>query len=67
MYKIVHKCILRHACVSAYVIYFNTTEKQQRERCDIKHKTKKQDQQIRSIVLENSVVPPAHHSFADSF
>jgi len=30
------------------------------ERCDIKHKTKKQDQQIRSIILENSVIPPAH-------
>ncbi len=27
---------------------------------NIKHKTKKQDQQIRSIILENSVVPPAH-------
>ena len=30
------------------------------KRCDIKHRTKKQDQQIRSIILENSVVPPAH-------
>ena len=30
------------------------------ERCDIKHKTKKQDQQVRSIILKNSVVPPAH-------
>ncbi len=33
MYKIVHKCIFLHACISAYVIYFNfnTTEKQQME------------------------------------
>ena len=47
--------------VCAYVIYFNTTEKQRIwKRCDIKHRTKKQDQQIRSIILKNSVVPPAH-------
>jgi hypothetical protein len=30
------------------------------KRCDIKHRTKKKDQQIRSIILENYVVPPAH-------
>ena len=29
MYKIVHKCIFLRACVSAYVIYFNSMEKQQ--------------------------------------
>ena len=37
--------------ICAYVIYFNTMEKQQMEN-DVT--------QIRSIILENSVVPPAH-------
>ena len=62
MYKIVHKCIFLHAYISAYVIYFNfnTTEKQQMETMWNKTQNKKQDQQIRSIVLEKSVEPPAH-------
>jgi hypothetical protein len=40
-------------CVYVRMWYF-------KKRCDIKHRTKIKDQQIRSIILKNSVVPPAH-------
>ncbi len=43
-----------------YVIYFNTTEKQQIETMWHKTQNKNQDQQIQSIILKNSVVPLAH-------
>ena len=39
MYKIVHKCIFLHACVSAYVIYFCWVEITRHEKLDLSDPT----------------------------
>jgi len=60
MYKIVHICIFLCACV-VRMWYTSTPRRNNKwEQYDIKHKAKKQDQQIQSIILKNYVVPPAH-------